>query len=98
MNINLCHSVQNKKKVKRVMTRVIYYNGLMYLFYIKNKKTIFYLYNDINKNPVEIDIKKSKPLFVDKETNEVFGTTDVSTDNPIKIGVINENNKLKKII
>jgi superfamily II DNA or RNA helicase len=92
------YAIENKKKVKKVMTRVIYYNGLMYLFFIKNKKTIFYLYNDNNKNPVDIDITKAKALFVDKETNEVFNTSDVSSGNPIKIGVINEKNELKKKI
>jgi superfamily II DNA or RNA helicase len=90
------YAVQNKKKVQRVMTRVIYYNKLMYLFYTKNKKTIFYLYNDDKKNPVDIDISKSKALFVDKNSNEVFNTSDITTGNPIKIGVINEKNELKK--
>ena len=91
------YAIQNKKKVKTVMTRTIYYAGKMYLFYVKNKKTIFYLYNDDNKNPVDIDVTKSKALFVDKETNEVYNTSDVSSGNPIKIGIINDKNELKKI-
>ena len=70
--------------------------GLMYLFYVKNKKTIFYLYNDDKKTPVDVDISKAKALFVDKETNEVFNSSDVSSGNPIKIGVINNKNQLKK--
>ena len=90
------YAVQDKKTVKKVMTRVIYYEGLMYLFYVKNKKTIFYLYNDDKKTPVDVDISKAKALFVDKETNEVFNSSDVSSGNPIKIGVINNKNQLKK--
>jgi superfamily II DNA or RNA helicase len=90
------YSIQNKKKIKKIMTRVIYYSGKMFLFFVKNKKTIFYFYNDNDKNPVEIDISKSKALFVDKETNEVYNISDVSSGNPIKIGIINEKNELKK--
>jgi len=91
------YAIQNKKIVKKVMTRVVYYNKLMYLFYTKNKKTLFYLYHDDNKTPVDIDITKAKALFVNKETNEVFNTSDVSSGNPIKIGIINQKNELKKI-
>lgn len=88
------YSVENKRKVERVFTRVFYNDKLMYLY--DPKKKIFYLYNDSAKTSVAIDTKKTKPLFVDKKTNEVYDS-DISSGNPIKIGIINEENKLKKV-
>jgi len=88
------YTVQNKKKVERVFTRVFYCDKLMYL--LEPKKKIFYLYHDDKKTPVIIDTKKTKALFVDKKTNEVFESVDVSAGNPVKIGFINEKNELKK--
>jgi hypothetical protein len=88
------YTVQDKKKVERVFTRVLYHDKLMYL--VDPKKKIFYLYHDDKKIPVEIDSKKVKALFVDKKTDEVFDMKDPVSGNPIKIGVINEKSELKK--
>ena len=88
------YTVQDKKKVERVFTRVLYHDKLMYL--VDTKKKIFYLYHDDKKTPVVIDSKKVKALFVDKKTDEVFDMKDPVSGNPIKIGVINEKSELKK--
>jgi superfamily II DNA or RNA helicase len=93
-NIIAAHTVQNIKKVERTLTRGIYYEKHVYLFDTKKKK--FYLYNDENKNPVEIDTKKAKPLFVDKKTNEVFDIKSVEAQNPIRLGYIKSDNKISK--
>ena len=91
------YTVNTTKKVERTLTRIVYFNGFMYLFYIKNKKTIFYLYHDKNKVSVDINIKKAKSFYVDKNTNEVFYPSKNSKNNNlIKIGVINSKNKLVK--
>ena len=93
-NIIAAHTVQNIKKVERTLTRGIYYEKQVYLF--DTKKKTFYLYNDENKNPVEIDAKKAKPLFVDKKTNEVFDVKSVEAQNPIRLGYIKSDNKISK--
>ena len=88
------YAVQNKKTVKRTLTRAIYYNGFIYLF--DNKKKIFYLYHDDKKTPEEIDTTKTKAIFIDKDLNEVYDIKSVSAGNPIRIGFINEKSKIYK--
>ena len=88
--------VQNKKIVKKTLAKAIWFDGKIYLHEIKNKKNIFYLYNDLTKTSVTIDPKKSKIFFVDRELHEVFDVKSTESGNPIKVGFIDSDSKLKK--
>ena len=88
-NVNLSY----KKKTKS-FTKGVYFDKQVYLY--DEKKKQFYLYNDTKKTPSTIDIKKTKIIYIDKTTNEVYDKKSVNSGNPLLIGVINENNKLLK--
>ena len=89
------HTVENKKKVKKTLIRGIFYEGFVYLYDIKKK--IFYLYNDSDHKSIEIDSKKAKSIYIEKESNEIYDKKSVENGNPISTGyVINKNNKLIK--
>ena len=88
------YSVSNKKIVQKTLTKAFVFEGYVYL--VDPKKKIFYLYNDQQKNPKDIDIKKLNVIFVDKNTNEVYDKKSVNAENPIKIGFISVDNKIKK--
>ena len=90
------YAIQNKKTVQKTLTRAIYYDKYIYLFDVKKK--IFYLYHDNKKNPIEINPKKSKAFFIDKESNEVFDMKSVTEGNPIRVGFIGDYSKFKKKI
>jgi superfamily II DNA or RNA helicase len=87
------YAVQNKKIVQRKLTQAVYYNTYIHLF--DTKKKIFYMYNDKTHTPVNIDNKKAKIFYVDKETDEVFDKKSANAGNPIKIGFIIDS-KIKK--
>jgi hypothetical protein len=80
---------EDKKVVKRVFKKGIYYDGLIYLYDVK--KDIFYLYHQNINNPVLIDKKKAKPIYIDKEMNEIFDIKSVNSGNPIRLGYFNSN-------
>ena len=90
------YAIQNKKTVQKTLTRAVYCEKYIYLFDVKKK--IFYLYHDDKKTAVEIDPKKSKAFYVDKESNEVFDMKSVDAGNPIRVGFIDETSKFKKKI
>ena len=81
--------IQNKKIVKRTLTKGIYCEGYIYLYDIK--KNIFYLFNQNSNNPVEIDRKKAKSIYIDKDLNEIYDTKSVNSGNPVRLGFINSN-------
>ena len=93
---DLVHSrTKNETKTKKISyIKAIYCDGLVYL--IDAKKKIFYLYNDDSKTGVVLDIKKCKPIYVNKETNDVYDTKSIESGNPLKIGTINKENKIVK--
>jgi superfamily II DNA or RNA helicase len=95
---DLVHSrTINETKTKKISyIKALYCEGLVYLIDIKNKKTIFYLYNDDKKDSVVLDIKKCKPIYVNKESNDVYDTKSIESGNPLKIGSINKDNKIIK--
>ena len=93
-NIVESSTVQNKKILKKTLIRGIYYNGFVYLYDNKTKK--FYLYINDKKNVVEIDTKTAKPIYIDKELNEVYSVKSVNSGNPICIGIIKKNGSLVK--
>jgi len=88
--------VQNKKVVKKVLSKAVWYDGHVYLYEIKGKKINYYLFNDKEKVSIEVDTKRSKIFFVDKDTLEVFDVKSVEAGNPIKIGFVGEDSKIKK--
>ena len=81
--------MQNKKIVKRTLTKGIYYNGYIYLYDLK--KNIFHLYHQDTNNPIEIDKKKSKSIYIDRDINEIYDTKSVNSGNPNPLGFINKN-------
>ena len=87
------HAVQNKKIVKKTLTQVVYFNTFVHLY--DTKKKIFYLYNDEKRTPVEIDSKKAKVFYVNKDTNEVYDKKSANAGNPIKVGFI-QDSKIKR--
>ena len=89
------YSIENKKTIAKKYTKIIYYEGFVYLY--DTKKKIFYLYNDDKKIPVEVDLKKSKSLYVDGSTNHVYDVKSIHVGNPVKLFTIDKNSKLKKI-
>ena len=91
---DMIHSrTKNETKIKKIIyIKAIYCEGLVYL--MQNKK--FYLYNDDKKTSVELDIKKCKAIYVNKETNDVYDTKSIESGNPLKIGTINKDNKIVK--
>lgn len=88
------HTVQNKKTVKKTLTKAIYFNKNVYMY--DAKKKIFYLYHDSPKNPQEVDTTKIHIIFIDQDTNDVYDKKSVDAGNPIKIGVVTKDSKLKK--
>ena len=88
------YAVSNKKIVQKKLTKAIVYNGLVYLMDAKNK--IFYLYNDEKKTPHTIDNTKVNIIYVDRDNDEIYDKKSVEAGNPIKLGFINKDNKLKK--
>jgi superfamily II DNA or RNA helicase len=93
---DLVHSrTRNETKTKKISyIKAVYCDGFVYL--IDAKKKIFYLYNDDKKDSVVLDIKKCKPIYVNKETNDVYDTKSIESGNPLKIGNINKDNKIVK--
>ena len=88
------HVVKNRETKKRTLTEAFWFEGKVYLLDAKNK--IFYLYNDKKKNSVDIDLKKVKKLYIDKNNNEVFDTKSVNAGNPLLLGYVDKGNKLVK--
>jgi hypothetical protein len=85
---------ENRKKFKITYTKgIIYQDGKVYLYDIKNKK--FYLYHDDKKNYVVIDLKKALPVFIDKSSDNVYDSKNIR--NTILIGKINKNSNFEKI-
>ena len=89
------YSIKNTKIIQKKYTKIIYYEGFVYLY--DTKKKIFYLYNDDKKIPVEVDLKKSKSLYVDMSTNHVYDVRSVHAENPVKLFTIDKKSKLKKL-
>jgi len=81
--------IQNKKIVKRTLTKGVYYDGYIYLYDIK--KNIFHLYHQNSNTPVDIDKKKTKFIYIDKDINEIYDTKSVDSGNPVRLGFINSN-------
>ena len=92
---NFVHSrSKNETKTKKITyIKALYFDGFVYLF---DKSGKFYLYNDDKKTSVEIDVKKSKPIYVNKETDDVYDIKSINAGNPLKIGTINKDNKIVK--
>ena len=90
------YAIANKKIVQKTLTKAYVHEGIVYLADVKKK--IFYLYNDNKKNPQTIDTKKINVIFIDKSSDEAYDKKSVDVGNPIRIGFINADNKLKKKI
>jgi superfamily II DNA or RNA helicase len=88
------HVVKNRETKKRTLSEGFWFDGKVYLINTKNKT--FYLYSNKNKNPIDIDLKRVKKLYIDKSTSEVFDAKSISAGNPLQIGYIDKNNKLVK--
>jgi superfamily II DNA or RNA helicase len=89
------HTVQNKKTVKKTLTKAVYFNKNVYLY--DAKKKVFYLYHDTPKTPQDVDTTKIHIVFIDQDTNDVYDKKSVDAGNPIKIGVVTDDNKIKKM-
>ena len=81
------------------LTNVIYFNENVYRYDLINN--IFYLYHDSPKNPQKVDTKKIHIIVIDQDTNDedtndVYDKKSFDAGNPIKIGVVTHDNKLKK--
>ena len=92
-DFSLLNTVENKKKVQKKLTKGAYYNGKVYLIDMKNKK--FYLHSNKNKEKVDLNIKKAKPIYIDEE-GLIYDKKSVETGNPLIIAKI-KNNKLIKV-
>ena len=90
------YTVANKKTVQKTLTKAYVHEGTVYLVDVQKK--IFYLYHDTKKMPHNIDTKKINIIYIDKSNDEVYDKKSVNVGNPIKIGFINADNKLKKKI
>ena len=88
------YAIANKKKVQKTLTKAIVYEGLVYL--MDGKKKTFYLYNDDKKTAQTIDSKKVNIIYIDKDNDEVYDKKSVEAGNPIKLGFVSKDNKLKK--
>jgi len=86
------HVVENKKIVKRQLTKAIYYDKKVYLIDPKKKKEPFYLYSNQNRTPINISPNKGKPkpIYVDLKTHEVFQVKSVNNGEPKLLGYVNE--------
>jgi hypothetical protein len=97
---NLATDLIHSRTINETMTKKISYIKALYsegfVYLIDAKKKIFYLYHDDNKNSVVLDIKKCKPIYVNKESDDVYDTKSIESGNPLKIGTINKDNKIVK--
>ncbi len=92
-DFSLLNTVENKKKVQKKLTKGAYYNGKVYLIDMKNKK--FYLHSDKNKEKIDLNIKKAKPIYIDDE-GLIYDKKSVESGNPLILAKI-KNNKLIKV-
>mgnify|MGYP001358988173 CR=1 FL=1 len=92
---DIIHSnvVENKRTIQKKLVKAVYYQSKVYLYNAKNKK--FYLYSNNNKKSVDIDLKKSKPIYIDLVNNLVYDVKSIKMNNPIIIGKVNENKIIK---
>ena len=92
-DFSLLDTVENKKKIQKKLIKAAYFESKIYLIDIKSKK--FYLYSDNNKKKVNIDIKKAKPIYIDKD-GLVYDKKSIESGEPIILAKI-KNNKLIKV-
>ena len=92
-DFSLLNTIEDKKTVQKKLTKGIYYNNKVYLMDMKSKT--FYLYSDIDKKKVNVEIKKAKPIYID-EDGLIYDKKSIETSNPIVIAKI-KNNKLVKV-
>lgn len=91
-DIVMASTLANTKTIKRTFTRAIFYNKYIYLY--DPIKKYFYLLFDNEKKAVNIDIKKSSTIYIDKELMEAYDTKSVNAGNPIRKGYIKSNGLL----
>ena len=86
------HVVENKRIIKRELTKAVYYDKKVYLIDPKKKKQPFYLYSNQNKTYINITQNKGKPkpIYVDLKTREVFQVKSVNEGEPKLLGYVNE--------
>lgn len=97
LSSNLVHSrTRNETKTEKISyIKAIYCDGFVYRIDMKNKK--FYLYNDDKNNKnVILEVKRCKPIYVNKSTKDVYDAKSIQAGNPLKIGKINNESKLVK--
>jgi len=93
---------QKKKKVEITYTKALIYkpDKKVYLFEIiseKPKIIKYYLYHDDkNKKEVILNIKEAIPIYVDKQSNEIFDYKSVVAGNPNKLGIVKKDNSFAK--
>jgi len=93
---------QKKKKIDITYTKALIYkpDKKVYLFEIiseKPKIIKYYLYNDDkNKKEVILNIKEAIPIYVDKQSNEIFDYKSVVAGNPNKLGIVKKDNSFAK--
>ena len=92
---------QKKKKIDVTYTKALIYkpDKKIYLFEIvseKPKVLKYYLYHDKKKEEVQLNIKEAMPIYVDKESNEIFDYKSVIAGNPNLLGTVNKDNNFKK--
>ena len=92
-DFSLLNTVENKKTVKKKLLKGAYYKGKIYLIDYENKK--FYLHNNKNKEKVDLNIKKAKPIYIDNE-GLIYDKKSIESNNPIVIAKM-KNGKIIKV-
>lgn len=89
-------TIENKKTVKRTLTKgILTSNGMIYLF--EPGKKIFYLSEDKKMEPKEINKNiKKKPILVDKNSKEIFNVKVTKNNYVIPIGYVSNKSKFSK--
>ena len=97
LSSNLVHSrtVNETKKEKISYVKAVYCDGYIYRIDMKNKK--FYLFKDNKNKNVTLDVKKCKPVYINKTTDDIYDAKSVLAGNPLKIGKMNTESKFIKV-
>lgn len=86
---------QGKAATESILTPGVYYKGQVYLY--DQDKKIFYLYHDKTKNKVDINVKESYALYINKNENKAYKKKMVNSGNMSNGFTITKDSKLKKM-
>ncbi len=82
-------TVENKKVVKRVLTKAVLDKTTKVIYLYDTKKKSYYLYENKNEKSVALSANAKKiPIFVDKELSEIYDVKSTMDGNPNLIGYI----------